>query len=363
MTARVACSTVFVLSLAALGLNVAASAQPAATPRHPAIIVAEILNADATYPQCHASTIVEATPGHLVAAWFGGTRESAPDVDIWVTRFENGHWLPGVEVANGLQEDGTRYPTWNPVLFNPPGGTLYLFYKVGPSPSRWWGLYRTSTDGGRTWSAPTRLTEPILGPIKNKPVVLKDGSWLSASSTEGTPTGWRAHFERSRDRGQTWAFIGPIDKGTQDLEAIQGSVLMHRDGHLQAMLRTRNGVLATTSSRDGGATWSALEPSGVPNPNSGTDALTLADGRHLLVYNHAAPPPETPSKGVRYPLNVAVSDDGSTWRMVLTLEDQPLPNGYAYPAVIQTADGLVHVTYTWNRERIKHVVVDPARLR
>ena len=248
------------------------------------------------------------------------------------------------------------------MLFNPPDGPLFLFYKVGPSPSAWWGMVKTSADGGKTWSEARRLDAPILGPIKNKPVVLANGAWLSASSTEGTPTGWRAHFEISRDRGNSWQFIGPIGKGPQDLEAIQGSVLFHADGRLQALLRTRSGVLASTSSSDQGQSWSPLAPSGLPNPNSGTDAVTLKDGRHLLVYNHSAPPPETPGRGVRYPLNVAVSKDGVTWRMVVTLEDQPMPSGYAYPAVIQTSDGLVHITYTWNRERIKHVVIDPREL-
>jgi predicted neuraminidase len=328
----------------------------------PAIKVAEFLNERAPYPQCHASTIVEVAPGRLVAAWFGGTREGAPDVGIWVARFDGTRWLDAVEVANGTQPDGTRHPTWNPVLFAPTKGPLVLFYKVGPSPSAWWGMVRTSADGGRTWSAATRLPAPLLGPIKNKPVILADGTWLSASSTEGTPTGWRAHFESSRDGGRTWQFIGPIDKGSATLEAIQGSVLFHRDGRLQTMLRTRDGVLATTWSSDNGRSWSPLAPSGLPNPNSGTDAVTLKDGRHLLVYNNSAPPPETPSKGPRYPLNVAISRDGVRWTMVLTLEDQPRPDGYAYPAVIQTSDGLVHITYTWNRERIKHVVIDPREL-
>jgi predicted neuraminidase len=329
---------------------------------HPAITLTEILNEKAPYPQCHASTIVEASPGRLVAAWFGGTRESAPDVGIWVTRQEGGRWLDAVEVANGRQPDGTRHPTWNPVLFAPPDGPLILFYKVGPSPSAWWGMVKTSADGGRTWGEATRLPSPLLGPIKNKPVILEDGTWLSASSTEGTPSGWRAHVERSRDKGRTWQFVGPIDKGPAGLEAIQGSVLFHRDGRLQMLLRTRNGVLATTWSSDKGVTWSALASGGLPNPNSGTDAVTLKDGRHLLVYNNSAPPPETPSKGVRYPLNVAISPDGVRWTMVVTLEDQPTANGYAYPAVIQASDGLVHITYTWNRERIKHVVIDPKAL-
>jgi predicted neuraminidase len=117
-------------------------------------------------------------------------------------------------------------------------------------------------------------------------------------------------------------------------------------------------VIATTWSRDGGRTWDALVPASLPNPNSGIDALTLADGRHVLVYNHAAPRPGS-STGPRYPLNVALSTDGLAWSAAATLEDEPLADGYAYPAVIQSSDGLVHVTYTWNRRRIKHAVIDP----
>jgi predicted neuraminidase len=328
--------------------------------RHPAMLSSAFLNEGAPYPQSHASTIAEVAPGRLVAAWFGGTRESAPDVGIWLTRYESGRWSAPVEVANGVQADGTRHPTWNPVLFAAPGQPLRLFYKVGPSPSTWWGMVRTSPDGGASWSEAKRLPSPLLGPIKNKPVVLADGAWLSASSTEGTPTGWRAHFERSTDAGKTWEFIGPIDKGPWNLEAIQGSILFHRDGRLQSVGRTRSGVVASTWSADGGRTWSPLEPLGLPNPNAGTDAITLEDGRHLIVYNDAAPLPGARS-GRRYPLVVALSADGVCWNKAAALEDEPRPDGYAYPAVIQTADGLVHITYTWNRQRIAHVVLDPRR--
>jgi predicted neuraminidase len=333
---------------------------PAAA-QHPSIRTAGFLNERAPYPQCHASTIAEAAPGRLVAAWFGGTREGAPDVGIWVTRLESRGWTTPVEVATGLQPDGTRHPTWNPVLFAAPGQPLRLFYKVGPSPRAWWGMEMSSADGGRTWSTPARLPAPILGPIKNKPVVLTDGSWLSASSTEDSPTGWRVHVERSVDSGRNWSLVGPIDKGPWNLEAIQGSVLFHPGGRLQMIGRTRSGPVFSTWSSTGGRTWSPLEPLGLPNPNAGTDAITLADGRHLIVYNDAAPLPGSRG-GKRYPLVIALSKDGVCWTKAAVLEDEPMPDGYAYPATIQSADGLVHITYTWNRQRIRHVVVDPRKL-
>lgn len=335
-----------------------------AAPAHPAVISAEFINPDAPYPECHASTLVELADGTLAAAWFGGTKERNPDVEIWFARRENGRWQPAVSVANGIQPDGSpRLPTWNPVLFAPPGAPLQLFYKVGPHPSKWWGEVITSTDGGRTWTAPRRLPNGLLGPVKNKPVRLADGTWLSPSSTEGNPTGWRVHFERSTDQGATWSLIGPVDKGAGfGFDMIQPSILFLPDGRLQALGRTTNGVTASTWSADQGLTWTPLTALAVPNTNSGTDAVTLADGRQLLVFNDTAPPPERPRKGVRYPLNVALSPDGVNWRTVVTLEVAPCPAGYAYPAVIQSRDGLIHVTYTWNRDRIKHVVLDPTKL-
>ena len=326
-----------------------------------AIISTEFINPNAPYPSCHASTIAEVAPGELVAAWFGGTKERAPDVGIWIARYENGKWLDAVEVANGVQLEGPRLPTWNPVLFAPDPKSLVLFYKVGPSPSTWWGMMMTSSDGGRTWSKPTRLPDHILGPIKDKPVQLKDGSWLCPSSTEGDG-GWRVHFELSRDAGKTWELVGPVDKGKDDLSAIQPSVMFHGDGRLQAICRTNKGILADTWSSDQGKTWSPLAATTLPNPNSGVDGVTLADGRQLLVYNNSAPPPERPTKGLRYPIDVAISSDGVQWKHVLVLDSEPNGAGYAYPAVIQARDGRVHITYTWDRKMIKHVVLDPTKL-
>ena len=319
------------------------------------IVNATFIFDEAPFQQCHASTIVQ-TRDALVAAWFGGTREKHPDVGIWVSRHEGAGWSPPVEVANGVQHPRKRYPTWNPVLFQPKDGPLLLFYKVGPSPSTWWGMLTTSDDQGRTWSLPRRLPEDILGPVKNKPIQLPDGDLLCPSSSEHD--GWRVHFERTSDLGQTWEHIGPINDGARQ-SAIQPSLLTYEDGRLQMLSRSRQGTILQSWSSDDGWTWSALTATLLPNPNAGLDAVTLADGRQLLVYNHTTIE-EGKWGGPRSPLNVAVSEDGVTWQAALVLEDAP--GEYSYPAVIQAADGLVHVTYTWKRTRIKHVVIDPAQL-
>ena len=321
---------------------------------HPAVLTREFLYETAPFPSCHASTIVEPTDGGWVAAWFGGTAEKNPDVCIWVSRKESSGWTAPVEVANGLQPDGTRHPTWNPVLFQPKDAPLMLFYKVGPSPDSWWGEVRTSTDAGKTWSAAKRLPEGILGPIKNKPVQLADGTILSPSSADGLspPPTWQAHVERSTDGGATWTKHGvPVDEKSPG--AIQPSILKHADGSLQALGRSRGSRIFTSSSTDGGKSWSKLALLNLPNPNSGTDAVTLADGSHVLIYNHT-------QQKARTPLNLATSRDGKTWDAALVLESEP--GEYSYPAIIQTADGLLHATYTWKRQRIRHVVIDPKKL-
>src|SRR5262245_14743471 len=151
------------------------------------VVKSEFIFDTAPFPSCHASTIAQTKSG-LVAAWFGGTRERAPDVGIWVSRHDGQSWSTPVEVANGVQPSGPRLPTWNPVLCQAPNGPLLLFYKVGPSPSTWWGMMTSSSDGGATWVPPRKLPDGILGPIKNKPVLLSDGELLCGSSVEGSST-------------------------------------------------------------------------------------------------------------------------------------------------------------------------------
>jgi predicted neuraminidase len=324
-----------------------------------AVLKKEFIYETAPFPSCHASTIVE-TPAGLVTAWFGGTDEKDPDVGIWVSHLADGRWSPPAEVANGIQylkPDGTahRHPTWNPVLFQPKSGPLQLYYKCGPNPDAWWGMMTTSTDHGRTWATPHRLPEGIDGPVKNKPVQLPGGDILCPSSTEND--GWRVHFERTSDLGKTWTRTGPVNDG-ETISAIQPSILLTGGHGLLALGRTRQSKLFQVTSTDMGRTWGPLTLTNLPNPSSGTDALTLRDGRHLLIYNHTV-------RGItnaRSPLHLSVSKDAITWQAALILEHEPAKE-FSYPAIIQTADGMVHATWTWKRQRIRHAVIDPAKLQ
>jgi predicted neuraminidase len=195
----------------------------------------------------------------------------------------------------------------------------------------------------------------MLGPIKDKPIELASGELLCPSSSEAK--GWTVHFERTADGGTTWQTTGPLND-PKIVEAIQPTLLRHRDGRLQALVRTRQAWIYTTESRDEGKSWTALAPLAVPNPNSGLDAVTLADGRFLLVFNDA----KGGADGGRGVLRVALSSDGREWTRVLTLENEA-GQEFSYPAVIQSRDGRVHVTYTWKRRLVRHVVIDPQKLK
>lgn len=336
-------------------------------------------------PSCHAATVVALEDGQLLAAWFAGTHEGHPDVGVWMARFDGTTWGTPFQI---LSEPGV--PLWNPVLFSTGPDALWLFYKVAPTIPAWTGLYIKSEDGGHTWSAPTALPAGLLGPAKNKPLLLSNGDILSGTSAE-TWRSWACWVEISHNGGQSWTKHGPLaapggtaggkpdntssgasagtpggepTSATWDTQShslvlpqerygiIQPTVWESAPGRLTMLMRAtqRVGFVCRAESNDYGRTWSEVTPTEIPCPNSGLDAVRLHDGRVVLICN--------PSHTDRSPLSLLASaDNGATWPWRLDLETEP--GEYSYPSIIQAPDGRIHSVYTHQRTSIRHVMLDP----
>jgi len=339
------------LLVAFVVLSLLVLAPPARAAADPAILRTDIIVPNPLFASSHASTIVE-TPDGLVAAWFGGSREGAIDVGIWLSRNDGTGWSAPVEVANGTDtRKQRRFACWNPVLFLRANGDLLLFYKVGPSPSTWWGMVRKSTDNGKSWIKSERLPSGFVGPVRSKPIELADGTLLCGASSEDK--GWRVRMAWTKDPFGIWS-CGPHLNAAYTMAVIQPTILTHGPSTFQILCRSKQGKIMTSWSTNNADSWTPMARTALPNPNSAIDGVSLQDGRQLLIYNH------TPrGRGV---LNAAVSADGQNWQAVCDLENEA-GSEFSYPAVIQAKDGLVHVTYTWKRQRIKHVVLDPSRFQ
>ena len=334
--------------------------------RSSSIVADEFLYTKASFPECHSATIAETKKGDLVATYFGGTKERNPDVCIWVSRKPKGakSWTAPQMVADGVLCDTLRKACWNPVVYQIPGGDLAIYFKIGKSVSDWTGWMVRSKDGGKTWSKREPLQKDYLGPVKNKPVMSK-GRIIAPTSIESN--GWRLYFEYSDNMGKTWqrtdyvAADSCMQNGKMRIKdlAIQPSIIFLNDGRLAAVARTRSEHVGVTYSADNGETWSRLKLLSLPNNNSGLDAVTLKDGRHVMICNEKPIPHGIKNgKGLRTPLSLMTSTDGENWEHWVTLEDSPISQ-YSYPSIIQTADGHIHCIYTWRRQRIKHVEIIP----
>ena len=328
-------------------------------------------------PSHHASTIAETTTGSFLIAWFAGQFESKPDCAIYIARYQQ-HLEKFSEQPELVVPAGRGgIANWNPVLFKRSNGDVLLFYKQGKTPTQWRGFYKKSRDNGNTWSEQIEMPLGVIGPAKNKPLELDDGTLLLPSSREFGVRGkdWEIVVEGMTVEGEfkTYARIAVNEKGSAgqiQQRVIQPvfwkqspSIDSQQNGEISGIrmfARSRSSYVVAAVGDSTGRIWTDAVYSQIPCPNTGFDVVKLRDGRLLIIYNHSFKH-AIAGRGV---LSLAISyDDGDTWEHVMRLEDSAgRLLEFSYPAIIQASDGLVHATYTWRRANIKHVIIDPAKI-
>ncbi len=317
-------------------------------------------------PAAHGSAICVVPGGDLLAVWYGGTREGAADVAVFTARRPKGaqDWQAPQRVVDRAMAAGELErvvkKVGNAVVFPDHQGVVWMVY-VTVTVGGWSGSalnVKTSADGGRTWSRSRRLNvNPFLNfssLVRNKPILATDGRI-------GLPV---YHEMAVKYPQMLWLSPGPdasvaeyrIRNFTTETDLIQPTLVPLDGDRVLMLLRDQSArrQVRAAYSDDNGWTWSDAVDCGLPNPDSALDALRLRDGRILLVYNDA------PSG--RENLRLAVSaDQGRTWSPGPVIE-AGAGREYSYPCLAEDRDGRIHLTYTWERRRIRHVEFNVAWL-
>lgn len=303
-------------------------------------------------PMNHASSVLVLPDGEVLCAWYAGSREGARDVKIYLSRrdTEIGRWsAPRVIADTPNRSEG------NPALYLDEQGTLWLYFVTIHGLNWAWAKIKvqSSSDAGRTWGPVTVLGPPFpkRGWMTRSHLLrLADGRLLLPLYDERH---WRSIFLVSDNNSESWRLSGEI--GTRPGN-LQPSVVQRPDGSLLALMRHHGkpGRIWKSVSADQGQTWSPAELLELPNPNAGIDLAQLPNGHLALVFNHSAQR--------RTPLSVALSEDGGrTWPFIRDLETAP--GEYSYPSLAVSADGALHLTYTWKRESVKYAVMNEEWIR
>lgn len=318
---------------------------------------------------CHASTILALPNGELLCCWFGGSHEGNSDVAIYMSRRGiDGLWSAPQKIVYGCEAN------WNPVLYLNEENRVVLYYKEGQQIAAWRTLVMESVDAGHNWSEPSELVAGDIsggrGPVRNKLLQLKSGRLLAGASTEHGL--WKAYADRSDDGGKTWTLSHPIvisnleyQKGEKTAESkiavseqsfygrgvIQPSLWEGADGIVHMLLRSSEGFIYRSDSKDGGISWSSAYKTELPNNNSGLDLTRGSDGCLYLVCN-----PVAANWGMRSPLTLFKSeDDGISWHKLFDLEREE--GEFSYPAII-SADKKLYISYTYNRVNIAALEIE-----
>ncbi len=298
---------------------------------------------------CHASTLLSVKDG-ILATWFGGTAESHDDVGILCARRIHGGWTKPIMLPRMHNE-----PHWNPVLFRMPNGEICLFYKVGKPISEWRTYYRVSSDEGVTFGEELELVKGDIGgrgPVKNKPILLSNGTVLAPASLEPvsfekrSEENWFCFVDHTADNGKSWSRTEPIPQ-PDGLSVIQPTLWESDAGNVHMFVRSDGGFVYRSDSHDDGKTWCELYQTEIPNNNSGIDCVKSPDGVLALVYN---PVSGGSWQSARTPLQIIFSrDNGATWSEPVILQDGP--GEFSYPSVIYDKDRFC-VCFTGDRKTI-----------
>lgn len=325
------------------------------------------------YQACHVSTVARNERGDLAVAYFGGTKEGALDLGIWLSRRIDGVWQKPrrIKYMYGFQH-------WNPILRYDENGNLCLMYKVGHNVQEWYTLISESGDFGETWDHSREAVEGDHTPrisTKNH-LIIRGNNWFGGTSVE-TNTTHDCFIDVSRDGGKTWTLhpipfdhimhehVGMIEwEGIKELWAsdpnivlrwdgvIQPTIWSLRPGRLSCLMRSSRGCLFRSDSDDDGETWCKAYPTALPNNNCGIDVAQMPDDTLVLFYN-----PISVNWGERTPLSVSISqDDGETWTVPWDLETEP--GEYSYPFALPDGNSRIDLTYTWRRKKIVHCVLE-----
>jgi predicted neuraminidase len=312
-----------------------------------------------TGPYKHPACMEELADGDLYLVYYGGEGEYAAGTAVFGSRLKRGEttWSPPQPIAR----DPSR-SVGNAVVWRAPDGLVWLFYVVrdGATWSTSRVQFKVSADDARTWSDSSVLSLEPGTMVRNRPIVLADGSYLLPAYRE---TGHDPEFVgpestsmvfRFDPKAKAWTEGGRIKSPRGN---IQPAIAPLADGSLLAYCRRGGGYrpdevgyLVRSTSRDGGRTWSPGVDSRFPNPNAAVDLLRLKSGRLLLVYND--------SMTGRSPLTVALStDDDATWPARRNIAEGR--GDFAYPSAFQARDGTIHVVFTSNgRTVVNHATFD-----
>jgi len=315
--------------------------------------------------KCHVSSLAAADAHRLICTWYAGSREGAADVAIYRAFYDEntGTWTEP-QVLLDRQKCSAELRRWvgklgNAVVINDQHGGLWLFYA---SLLGGWSTaslnYKVSRDGGQTWSDSQKL---ILSPffnlatnVKNNGLPLSRGAYLLPVYQELLRKFGQVVLLRPQQQGLSYE----IRRMTWTGQTLQPVLIPEGDRHLVAFFRNaagggRNYILRAEST-DVGRTWSELSATTLPNPNSGFDMIRLPDGAILGAINHAFQD--------RSDLTLVLSRDGGrNWQTLKVLENNP-GKEYSYPFFLRSR-GSYHLTYTYERKRIKHVVFNDAWLK